>query len=180
MGRTIHSILRKWAVEHVAVSSAELRAWRDYNQDTGFLQLLLYFAVCTSNSKLVHRLLDEMGHNCEAPPCTVTAAGIQSTPVLALAVMQHDHQMVKQLLDRGADPYAIPAQFYLPAMRDEGMHGLPWHHPTEAGPGKAASWCVGSGDSVRLQEALSPAVNCGLKMCYWLARATKVPRLTQL
>jgi len=143
-------------------------------RDLQLLQLLLYYAACTSNSKLVHRLLDE------GVPCSTagrgSAATHSTTPVLALAIVRLDHSMVQQLLSRGADPYSIPPELYLPVMHQEGMHGLPVAIPKNAA---ASAWCSGSdGDRLQLQEALVTEVGCGFTMCYWLARATKLPLLT--
>lgn len=87
VGRSLHSILRQWAVNRVALSSPELRAWYEAKAEYEILQLLLYYAVCTSNSQLVDRLLDEMGQDWGANTCTSTA-DTRATPVLALAVVQ--------------------------------------------------------------------------------------------
>lgn len=67
-------------------------------------------------------------------------------------------------------------------MREEGMHTLPRDDASREREThlSAASWCTGSGDRVLLQKALSTAVDSGFTMCYWLARATKLPRLTSM
>jgi hypothetical protein len=175
---TLSSILRSWLDEHGADSHPELQTWCRKGYDAP-LQLLLYYAVFTSNSQLVDRLLDEMGHNWEGKRTFIPDS--QTTPVLALAVAQHDHQMVHQLLGRGADPYTIPTEYYLQDMSEEGMHGLldmadePKQHQA-----MAASWCKSAGDKKQLQQALDIEVASGLTMCYWLARATKLPSLTSL
>jgi hypothetical protein len=176
---TLSSILWYWLDEHGADSHPELQTWCRKSCDAP-LQLLLYYAVFTSNSQLVDRLLDEMGHSWEGKRTFIPDT--QTTPVLALAVAQHDHQMVHQLLGRGADPFTIPTEYYLKDMKEEGMHGLldDGADETKQHQATAASWCKSAADKKRLQQALGIEVDSGLIMRYWLARATKLPSLTSL
>jgi N-acetyl-beta-hexosaminidase len=71
-------------------------------------------------------------------------------------------------------PQGVPARLYLDPMREQGLHALP-----EARAAQEAAWCRESGaDWQLLEAALDVHIGPGLKMCYWLARAAKLPKIT--
>ena len=142
--------------------------------DAQCLAPLLYYAVAAGTKTLVHRLLD-LGADPNPAPCgagTVERRFLQ-VPVLALAVARRDHSMVHLLLSRGAAPLAVPSHLYLTPMREQGLHALP--EVTEAAA--AAAWCRAE-DTELLAKALDIDEGPGFTMCYWLARAAKLPELT--
>ena len=173
MANTFSRFFRSWVNDQVADIGPELQAWRLQVSDVP-LQLLLFYAVYTSNSKLVDRLLEELGHNWEGEHTTFVQ--VKTTPVLAIAVVQRGHEMVYQLLSRGADSYTIPADCYMDPMSKEGLHGIP-SVAERFTRESAASWCT-LDDKDQLRQALDIEVASGFTMCYWLARAAKLPKLT--
>jgi hypothetical protein len=179
-----------------AMSSDAKLNWRDLFQPPGLkpLALLLHYAVATSNHSLTHRLLDE-GASPDATPLPAEKLQhlhLSFIPVLAAAVIRHDSKMLHLLLKRGASPGAIPPDLYLPAMKTLGMSQRLRPAASDNLGAAASAWC--SADSLStsvphvtawtssakqaLQDALDPAVDCGLTMCYWLAKATQLRGLT--
>jgi hypothetical protein len=93
VGQELHSCLRARLALHPQDGEEEVwklthqqQLWYGYERATGndVLQLLLYYAVCTSNSQLVHRVLDEGAH----PNPSSSAGGIATTARMPQAPLQ--------------------------------------------------------------------------------------------
>eukprot|EP00775_Hariotina_reticulata_P006799 gene6799-7015_t len=188
----LHKVLRELlAHEPLVMSPAKPADWRQMFQAAGLgpLALLLHYSVATGNKSLTHRLLDE-----GASPDAASLAGnpphlhLSLVPPLAVAVIKHDSRMVHLLLSRGASPRAIPPEFFVPAVKKLGMQRL---GPACCSDPCASAWCASLATASHvaewmtsakqaLKEALDPALDCGLTMCYWLARASELPSLTPM
>lgn len=137
---------------------------------------LLYYAVASGSTTIVRFLLDH-GATKQLQPDYVSPLYKLSVevppayiPVVAIAVALQDHDMVHLLLKRGANPLGVPTALYLQDMLAAGYHAMA--QPDSDAASRAAAWCRTEED----EKVLRSGIN--MLMQYWLARALKLPALS--